>query len=158
MPGRLPDIVAVCASSNPVRPLQYVPAMTVVVDGERPDPDLGLALAHMLGQPQEWVSRRVDRLSVVGYARTRREVSVDFTLPAHPGLVGPGGSRLVPLALVAKQVIVDFDLRDDTGRALPLLGTEDNGRAAWSLLCQTALAVVDALPDGLRPRPAPRGH
>jgi hypothetical protein len=85
-----------------------------------------------------WVHRRVESISLEDPETIRRRVSVDFTLFSDlPPLITTGdGDPLffVPLTLLRKQPLVDFDLRDEEGRALPLLTREWNGSLAAATL------------------------
>lgn len=63
----------------------------------------------------------------------RRRVSVDFELPPftrNAAYRGQGASAifLAPLALLAKRVLRHFDVRDETGRPLPMLTRDQNVR------------------------------
>jgi hypothetical protein len=67
----------------------------------------------------------------------RRSVSVDFTVPS--GIrrsleVRESGQALVPLASLAKRPLRNFDLRDESGASVPVLGRDHNGPLAHSVL------------------------
>ena len=101
----------------------------------------------MLSWP-EWVHRRVDSLSLEHPTFVRRRVSVDFTLEERdeeplaikPGKDGP--IAFVPLTLLEKRPLVNFDLSDEGGRTLPLLTRRRNGRLAASILVALAEILV----------------
>lgn len=98
----------------------------------------------LLGFPR-WVHRRVETIEFVHETRVRRSVSLDFTIPgfALPRLQTPAGERiLVPLALLKKEPLRNFDLRDESGNVLPALTREQNGKIASALLISLAEFVV----------------
>jgi hypothetical protein len=99
---------------------------------------------QLLADPARWTHRRVEHLVFVDDQSVRRAVSVDFEVPAE--LAGVP----VPLALLRKRPLVDFDLRDEGGRALPMLTRRQNGRIASEVLRAAAEAVTgEALGDDL---------
>lgn len=99
---------------------------------------------QLLADPARWTHRRVEHLVFVDDQTVRRAVSVDFEVPAE--LTGVP----IPLALLRKRPLVDFDLRDEGGRALPMLTRRQNGRIASEVLLAAAEAVTgEALGDDL---------
>jgi len=77
--------------------------------------------------------------------RVHHHVSVDFTVPGFPlpTLVTPSKSFvLVPVTLLRKQPLKNFDLRDEDGRALPLLTSEENGEIASAALTYLAEVIL----------------
>jgi hypothetical protein len=94
-------------------------------------------VATLLNEPG-WVFRRVEQVEFLGKKRLRRRVSVDFTMPDLPtpdhypdGYLIP----IVPLALLRKDVLRAFDVRDEAGRPIPVLTRSQNAEvtAAWLL-------------------------
>lgn len=75
----------------------------------------------------------------------RRSVSVDFTVPsgiANALAVAGTGQSIVPLATLAKRPLRNFDLRDEAGAAVPVLGRDHNGPLAHdALLAATSRAL-----------------
>lgn len=121
---------------------------------ERVAPAAGRACFGLLTSERRWVHRRVETISLLSAETARRTVSVDFTVPSRLArlLRLPGGDYLVPLATLQKQPLRHFDLRDETGGSVPLLGREHNGMIAAKLL---ESAVDLALRrEGLGPPPA----
>lgn len=82
---------------------------------------------------------------MLSHEETRRRVSIDFTLSdelledlrIEDGVV-------VPISLLTKEPRKKFDLRDESGRAIPVLGRNQNGDLAHIALLNAAL---DALPE-----------
>jgi hypothetical protein len=107
---------------------------------------IGRACGLLLLIESQWVHRRVERLDVLSAQLVRRSVSVDFTVPSMVeeslGLE-PSGPALVPLATLTKRPLRNFDLRDEDGRALPVVGKDHNGPIAHAALvaqAETALS------------------
>jgi hypothetical protein len=96
-------------------------------------------LLQLLAEPARWTHRRVERVVFLDDRTVRRRVSVDFEVPAE--LEGVP----VPLALLRKRPLVEFDLRDEGGRALPMLTRRQNGGLAAEVLLAAAEGVGGAL-------------
>jgi hypothetical protein len=77
----------------------------------------------MLIAHPDWVHRRVDALDYRDETTFRRRQSVHFTVPpAAPEIrVGEARFRLIPLTTLRKETLVNFDCRDESGAALPVL-------------------------------------
>jgi hypothetical protein len=114
---------------------------------------VGAAFVPLVLAPAAWTHRRVETVDVLTFEIVRRRMSVDFTVPAElrDQLAIRGMDQsLVPLATLRKQPLRHFDLRDEGGRAVPVLGREHNGTLAWAVLLWAASNVenVDELsPD-----------
>lgn len=113
------------------------------------DPDVaaGLAVGFLLENPQLWMHRRVETVELLTQEETRFRVSVDFSiLPGPHDDLAQDGFLRVPIAALSKRPRRHFDVRDESGTALPVLGRRENGD-----LAKTALAswAVDILPDDL---------
>jgi hypothetical protein len=83
----------------------------------------GLETMRLLLAQPDWVHRRVDALEYRDSTTFRRRQSVHFTVPdAAPELaIGRTTARLVPLTTLRKETLVNFDCRDESGSALPVL-------------------------------------
>lgn len=99
---------------------------------EIPD-DLALFLAGLVLSPQEWIHRRVEHVSYLDPATVSRRISVDFQVPS----TAPKQLYL-PIALLAKGKLTNFDLRDARGSSLPMLTAEENSSISASLLVAVA--------------------
>jgi lysophospholipase L1-like esterase len=114
----------------------------------------GIAIARLLATSTGWVHRRVESVAMVEDT-LRRRVSVDFTLPDWtPGMTvswRQGQAWFAPIAVLAKQTLTSFDLCDETGRALPMPTSQQNGRVAL-LALEEAIALVagEAIPEVAR--------
>jgi hypothetical protein len=82
---------------------------------------------------------------MLSHEETRRRVSIDFALSDErlEELTIEDGV-VVPISVLTKEARKKFDLRDESGRAIPVLGREQNGDLAHIALLNAAL---DALPD-----------
>lgn len=89
----------------------------------------------MILKPSTWIHRRVESITYATNGETRRRVSVDLTIPSEYRQTLRDGDRvLLPLAIIAKEPLVRFDMRDAEGCALPVLETQANGRVAERVL------------------------
>jgi len=89
----------------------------------------GLAAVRMLIAQPDWVHRRVDTLEYRDETTFRRQQSVHFTLPAASPeiVVDDVRFRLVPLATLRKETLVNFNCRDESGASLPILTRRHQG-------------------------------
>lgn len=94
---------------------------------ERPDPESVAAYGALVEHQADWVHRRVESVEIVDERIVRRRTSVDFTPAALPGIPHP---KFAPIALLSKQVLSSFDLRDEAGQSLPLASSGQNAAYA----------------------------
>jgi len=107
----------------------------------------GPACFALLQAERAWVHRRVEQVDLLTTELVRREVSVDFTVPAalRDRLALPGTRQsVVPLATVRKVVLRRFDVRDEDGRALPVLGRAHNAAVAREAMAEGARRALQA--------------
>jgi hypothetical protein len=109
----------------------------------------GDALAGLLLAQDMWVHRRVETLDVLSAEMMRRQVSVDFTVPPplRDALSVDATQWIVPLAMLRKQRLRNFDLLDEAEQAVPALSRPQN-----MLLGGAALLALVA---GVQREPAP---
>ena len=102
--------------------------------------DIAAAADVLLSRQAAWRHRRVETLTVLSHEQVRRQVSIDFTVPAeYRALLRLGAAEFaVPLAVLQKRPLVHFDLRDEEQRSVPLL-TADQGRTIGRELLFQAL-------------------
>lgn len=107
-----------------------------------------LKFGELLESTNEWVHRRVESVEFLDVRTVRRRVSVDFTPPPSPDAKTIGH---IPIALLRKNVLVRFDLRDEAGDSLPLLTSNQNaGLATRCMLGMAEEAASASAPQRLR--------
>jgi hypothetical protein len=111
--------------------------------------DIATAAWSLLRSQAAWRHRRVETLTMLSHEQVRRHVSVDFTVPEEhrEALRIADGDFVVPLAWLAKRVLVHFDLRNEEGHSIPLLTAEQNAAIDRELLYNALdedLAAQDA--------------
>lgn len=104
----------------------------------------GAEIREMLTYTDTWVHRRVEQIAFVDDRTVSRRVSVDYQLPRR--YVGADLQQqrwYVPLALLRKgTLLVDFDLRDEEGRALPLVTSRKAHEIGSAVLINAASTVL----------------
>ena len=116
------------------------------------DPDFleaGFACASLIADPKRWINRRVETVEMLSQEETRRRVSIDFTLSAEQRRrLRTRHGLTVPISVLRKQPLRNFDLRDEDTAARPVLGRADNRELALIALLSAARdALGDAPPD-----------
>ena len=120
-----------------------------------PDWWLGGAIFLCLNRSARWIRRRVESVTFLDATSMQRRVSVDFSVPDET--ISPGDPPpVVPLALLEKRPLVDFDLQDESGQSLSVLTRQENGFVAWSAMARIAQFEAEdafgpqkSLPTGL---------
>ncbi len=112
---------------------------------ERPGAQAGYAAARLIASPETWIHRRVETIELLTHEETRRRVSIDFTLsPAQQReLMTPDGV-VVPITVLTKEARRNFDLCDESGRAVPALSKRQNGDLVLSAVVDLARRSLDA--------------
>jgi hypothetical protein len=106
----------------------------------------GLETIRLLLAHPDWVHRRVDALEYRDDTTFRRRQSVHFTVPdAAPELrVARASFRLIPLTTLRKETLVNFDCRDESGAALPILNRAQRGALLVRGMTSWAEGIVAA--------------
>jgi hypothetical protein len=110
---------------------------------------LGALCADLLDDTPPWIHRRKETVSIIDESALKRQLSVDFTLcdcPSHDEWTKLTdqifGDRLAaaPLFLLEKRPawLMGFDLKDESGRSLPLMTSGDNAVLSAAMLEQIA--------------------
>jgi hypothetical protein len=109
----------------------------------------GIACRELIASPESWINRRVETIEMLTHEETRRRVSIDFTLSdGQMADLTTDEGLVVPLSVLTKEPRRNFDLRDESGAAVPVLGKQQNGELALIALMS---AAVEALPTGVTP-------
>jgi hypothetical protein len=110
----------------------------------------GAAVSSLIADPKAWINRRVETIELLSSEETRRRVSIDFTLSDArlQSLWVEGEGIVVPIALLTKERRRTFDLSDESGRAVPALGFQENGDLSMLALLGAASSALPAEVDG----------
>jgi hypothetical protein len=112
---------------------------------------VALACLELLTDESRWIHRRVETIDLLAQELVRRQVSVDFTLPvalADDLRIGDDGPWCVPIAILQKRPLRNFDLREDD-EWRPVLGASSGGPIAAGVV--TAAARLATAPKALEP-------
>lgn len=122
----------------------------MALDDDYPDSHIsaGIAAAPLIAEPATWINRRVETIQLLSHEETRRQVSVDFTLSLDQkaDLVTEHGV-VVPISVMTKEARRNFDLCDESGSSVPVLGRESNGALAHAAVMGEAFDAVPGGPD-----------
>jgi hypothetical protein len=105
----------------------------------------GISMLRLFIHSVEWVVRRVERIEFLDERTVRRRMSVDYTSPGEgPVRVKRGGEelRILPLAVLRRKSLIKFDLRDEGGRPIPLLGLRETQALTLSVARAWAAAAL----------------
>jgi hypothetical protein len=107
-------------------------------------------LYALVVEPSAWIHRRVEKIEVLDESLVQRRVSIDLTLRSEQEAFSPPGADsigVLPLTLLRKEALRNFDLRDAVGCPLSMLSRAENERLAAASLIFSAEGVLgDALP------------
>lgn len=103
-----------------------------------------MASVPLVSEPQSWINRRVEAVELLSHEETRRRVSIDFTLPSNASELEVSGGIAVPISLLTKEARRNFDMRNEAGRSIPVLGKEENGQLAHVVVLSAALDALRA--------------
>src|ERR1700733_9492993 len=108
---------------------------------------LGFVAWRLVGSWKSWVRRRVESITYETAKAVRRRVSVDLRmlpeLLSEPVVFwGNQPIHYGPIAQWRKQRLVQFDLRDEENRALPLITMRRNCAITAAMLSAAAQSVV----------------
>jgi hypothetical protein len=109
--------------------------------------ECGRRLLLLLLQSNTWVSRRVEYVSFRDDRSVERRVTVELYVPEQaPIFRGEDGQdyRLIPLSVMRRKTLVNFQIRDDEGRPVAMPSLRQNQAITESLL----LACADAMAAG----------
>lgn len=87
--------------------------------------ECGLRLAVASIYWSDWVARRVEKVIFRDDRTVNRQISIDFLVREDaPVYHAPGGQRfwLVPVSIMRRKTLVNYYLRDEDGKSIPLPG------------------------------------
>jgi hypothetical protein len=107
--------------------------------------ECGLRLLGLLLTSPSWVYRRVESVSFRDHRTVRRQVSVDFSIPRSAPAFRIGGRphALLPLTVMRRKSLVNFDLRDESDRSIPLVNVRQNQAVMLALVRVWAAMCLD---------------
>jgi hypothetical protein len=88
----------------------------------------GMGMLRVFVRSSTWVVRRVEKVTFLDERTVRRQVSIDYSLPDDAIALGRGERspvRVVPLTMMRRKSLINFDLRDEDDRSLSLLGLRE---------------------------------
>jgi hypothetical protein len=117
--------------------------------------ELGDFCATLLSSGNPWVGRRKESITVLDESMIRRQQSVDFSMDAIESLtqfkslcdrVFGCDVRAAPLFILDKDPVssMAFDLKDESGRSLSLMTSEENGEISAATLKALARKTLEA--------------
>jgi hypothetical protein len=140
------------------------PAPDILTMGQvREDPaarcckECGRRLMLLLLQSSTWVSRRTEHVSFRDDRSVVRRVTVELYVPKDaPVFRGDDGQdySLVPLSVMRRKTLVNFEIRDEDGRPVVLPSLRHNQAITESMLLACADAVLEQAGGILRARAA----
>lgn len=113
--------------------------------------ECGRLLVLLLLRSSTWVSHRSEHLSFRDDRSVVRSVSVELYVPEQaPVFLGDDGQAysLVPLSVMRRKTLVNFELRDHDGRSVVLPSLRQNQAITESLLLACAHAALDGAGAG----------
>jgi hypothetical protein len=120
-----------------------------VAQGSEDFVEAGSACAELIANPKSWINRRVETVEMLSQEETRRRVSIDFTLSEEQRTkLTTRHGLTVPISVLSKRPLRNFDLREEDLSARPILGRADNRELALIALMTAARnALGDPPPD-----------
>ncbi|MFL5844291.1 MAG: hypothetical protein ACJ762_06315 [Solirubrobacteraceae bacterium] len=135
-----------------------IPHFTEFGEHER---EQGWVILNLAGRWDEWILRRVEQVWLINDAAVRRQITIDFRqreklFGEAPMLIGKHHQvHFVPLTQLDKGQFTNFDLRDEDGRAVPLLTRRKTASLRAAALVRLAqLGLLHTLLNDLRTPPA----
>lgn len=121
--------------------------LTIVVASDPTLIEAGVACVELIGDPKSWINRRVETVEMLTQEETRRRVSIDFTLSQEQrDALTTRHGVVVPISVLRKQPLRNFDLRDEQPVSLPILNRADNSELGLTALLSAALDVLSDAP------------
>jgi hypothetical protein len=106
----------------------------------------GLTILRSFFGIADWVVRRVENIEFVDDRTVRRRVSVDYTVPSDAVVLRRADGtavRVLPLAMMRRKSMTNFDFRDHDGRPMPLLGLRENQALTLAVVRAWAVTLLE---------------
>lgn len=110
--------------------------------------------AGLLLEGAAWIHRRREAVEILDENALKRQISVDFTLPqdsnCNPLQKVTGRGFAVPVYVLPKTEpanLMSFDLRDESGGAMPLMTKRENKQISAEVLVEMAKLVLGRAPE-----------
>lgn len=102
----------------------------------RDDAIQGLRVLLLLNNARRWVHTRAESVHFYNDRLVHRRVSVDFTVPDSSPILERSqvDALLIPLTLLQKNTLINFDLRDEAGDALSVLSIRQTQALTYAML------------------------
>lgn len=124
------------------RPAKPRPSVEWIKLSAKPSAIAKTALPMIL-ERDRWIHRQVETLTILDADRMLRHVSVDLTVPKMEGLSENDPETVyLPIALLRREVMENFDLRDEEGAALPCLTAAQHDEVVQSMLAGATLGAL----------------
>lgn len=117
------------------------------------DPGLAVSVLHLHLNSHKWIHHRLHQVTFLDETTVREAFTLDLTIPAHaPELWARGMriARLLPIDLLQKQNLVNFDIHDHRRQLLPYCTRSQLGVITTVMLVEFAKSLLDKpLPNDL---------
>jgi hypothetical protein len=115
------------------------------------DPRVALSVLNLHLHSHKWVHRRLHQVVFEDDTTVRHSFTVDFTIPEQAPVIyvpSSGRIRLLPLDLLRKQNLVNFEIYDQAGRTLSFFTRAQLNSMTGTMLPKYAEGLLDeSLPD-----------
>jgi hypothetical protein len=107
--------------------------------------------ADLFWDRERWVHRRVEQIAFLDTHVVRRRISIDLEIPVAGGEGAPSDGKWLPLSVLRNwPPVLSFDLRDETGRTLPLVSKVSTNLLDEQILMGVARQALGNVPSSLQ--------
>jgi hypothetical protein len=89
---------------------------------------------------ESWVNRRVETITILDEHRIRRHVSMDFSVPADSPVLQSPRVLPMPVTMLKKEALRNFNIYDESSTALPVLTAPQNAELSTEILLSVGVA------------------
>jgi len=122
----------------------YIVAVMRPLEWNEEAKTVGLLVQALATKWSHWVSRRVETVRFLDASSLTRGVTIDIDTTALESLVPPEYSDshvVIPLGILQKDLLVDFDLRASNGDSLSLMNRDEDSYFAWAWIMRVAQEI-----------------